>query len=105
MASEILRWRAHRGLPAALFHLRETRGLEVDILVEAGRALIPVEVTSGQTVASDFLDGLRAFADRTSGTVPHLQVTPHLVYGGERSEARTGALVVPWSQLHEVGWG
>ncbi len=105
VASEILKWRAHRGLPAELFHLRETRGLEVDILVETARALIPVEVKSGQTVASDFLDGLRAFADRTAGTVPHLQITPRLVYGGERSEARTGATVVPWARLHEVGWG
>lgn len=77
----------------------------MDIPVETARALIPVEVKSGQTVASDFLDGLRAFADRIAGTVPHLQITPHLDYGGERSEARTGATVVPWARLHDVGSG
>jgi len=104
VASEVLKWRVHRGLPSGLFHLRETRGLELDLVVETVRALIPVEVKSGQTVASDFLDGLRSFTDRTAEAVPHLGITPRLVYGGERSEARTGATVVPWRGLHDVSW-
>jgi uncharacterized protein len=104
VASEVLKWRTHRGLPEGLFHLRETRGIELDMVVETARALIPVEVKSGQTVASDFLDGLRSFASRTAEAVPHLSITPRLVYGGERTETRTGATVVPWRGLHEVGW-
>lgn len=105
VASEILKWRTHRGLPAGLFHLRETRGIEVDLVVETTRSIIPVEVKSGRTMASDFLDGLRSFAAGVADSVPHLEVSPRLVYGGERGEARTGATVVPWRALHLAGWG
>lgn len=67
------------GLPEGVFHLRETRRLELDPVVETARALIPVEVKSGQTVASDFLDGLQSYAARIAETVPHLSITPRLV--------------------------
>lgn len=42
--AEILKWRLNRGHPADLFHLRETRGLEIDLLVEGSRTLTPVGV-------------------------------------------------------------
>jgi uncharacterized protein len=105
VASEILKWRVHRGLPAGIFHLRETRGLELDMVIETARSLIPVEVKSGQTVASEFLDGLRSFAGSTAHQHPHLSISPRLVYGGDQRETRTGATVVPWMRLHEESWG
>jgi uncharacterized protein len=105
VASEVLKWRLHRGLPALLFHRRETRGVEVDLLVEAAGMLIPAEVKSGQTVASDFLAGLTDFAHEAERTHPHLTLAPRLVYGGTQREARSGVNVLPWRSLHAEDWG
>jgi hypothetical protein len=61
VASEILKARVHRRRREGLFHLRESRGAEIDLIVEDGPRLTAVEVKSGATVASDFFDEPRAF--------------------------------------------
>jgi uncharacterized protein len=105
VASEVLKWRVHRGLAPMLFHRRETRGVELDLLVDAGGALIPTEVKSGQTVVSDFFEGLTAFAEETAQVNPHLTLAPRLVYGGARRETRSGVDVLPWHAVHTADWG
>lgn len=51
VVSEVCKWRAHRGLTTNLFHYRNEKGLEVDLLLEEGNALIATEIKSGATVA------------------------------------------------------
>ncbi len=104
VAGEVLKARLHRGRTPDLFHLRETRGIEVDLVIETGSSVTAVEVKSGATVASGFLDGLVGFRERAREAVPHLDVVPRLVYGGEGRQARTDADVLPWSDVQEVGW-
>jgi len=48
----------HRGREAPLFFWRDSTGHEVDILMDLGDRLVPVEVKSGQTVAADATDNL-----------------------------------------------
>lgn len=103
-ASEILKRRLIRGLPADLFHLRESRGLAIDLLVEGGRALTAVEVKSGQTVGSDFFPALRAFQERMEEDAGHRTLQPRLVFAGDARQRRTSVDVIPWHQLHEVDW-
>lgn len=104
VASEILKARLHRGLPAALFHLRETRGIEVDLVLEPDTRCIGVEVKSGATVAGDFLEGLRAFRERARTDAPHVEASARLIYGGSGRQERTDAQVIPWSEIQGVGW-
>ncbi|TVR61852.1 MAG: ATP-binding protein [Gemmatimonadales bacterium] len=104
VASEILKWRLHRGLSADLFHLRETRGFEVDLMVECARSILAVEVKSAETVASDFLDGLRGLRKRMKGSGEELDLHRRLVYGGNRAQSRTDAEIIPWNQVHHPGW-
>lgn len=104
VASEILKARLHRGQSADLYHLRETRGLELDLVVEAGRRIIAVEVKSGATVAADFFAGLRGFGERLSESDVTLSPELRLVYGGEEAQQRSGVAVVPWSELASLDW-
>ena len=57
--SEMLKSRLHRGLPERMFHMREARGFEVDLLIEEGDRMIGVEKKSAATVAPDFFVALR----------------------------------------------
>ncbi len=70
------------------------KGVEVDLLVERGDALVAVEAKSGRTVAGDFFEGLQKFA----AIVASQQRMPPL------RQERTGVTVLPWSRLHDFDW-
>jgi len=102
VASEIYKAHANRGLAPHLYHLRETRGTEVDILVEAGLALRGVECKSGATLASDALNGLEELqAALSDGQALGRSV---LVYGGDTRQRRSAADVVPWHEVGRLRW-
>jgi hypothetical protein len=104
VASEILKARVHRGLPASLSFFRDRKGAEVDLLVELGRSYLAVETKSGQTVADDFFSGLQAFDAVASAARPRLRVSSFIVYGGESRQRRSGATVLPWSAIDGSPW-
>lgn len=101
VATEIRKARANRGINGGLHHYRETRGIELDLVVQDGQDVRLVEVKSGATVAGDWFDGLR---EMTSRAADDLSVHPLVVYGGDRAHRRRDTDVLPWSDLHEVDW-
>lgn len=60
VVSEIYKAIVHSGMQPDLFHYRETRGTEIDLLIDRGRQLDAVEIKSGATTTADFFKkGLR----------------------------------------------
>jgi predicted AAA+ superfamily ATPase len=104
VVSEILKSRLHRGLPERMFHMRETRGFEVDLLIEEGDRLIGVEMKSAATVAPDFFMALQRLDADLGMRQPHLTFDARIVYGGNTSQRRSNATVIPWHQLHQHSW-
>jgi predicted AAA+ superfamily ATPase len=100
VVSEALKARLNAGLSSQLSHYRETRGLEVDLVVDGPAGSLAVEVKSGETLASDWLAGLHAFAARPS----ELPVVLRLVYGGVQRQVRQGVEVLPWREIPSVQW-
>jgi predicted AAA+ superfamily ATPase len=101
VTAEVLKAHANRGLEASLYHLRETRGAEIDLLVDRGPDIVGVECKSGATVASDALDGLERLPEVLAGGTAARGI---LVYGGDARQRRSAADVVPWTQLDTVKW-
>ena len=95
VVSELYKNFMHRGEQASLYYWRDTAGHEVDIVIDLGTTLTPIEVKSGQTVASDFFNNLH-FWQNLSGdeTAPAA-----LVYGGDQSFKRKNVIVYPWFGL------
>ena len=81
----------HRRTPP-LFFWRDQTGHEVDLVVEEGTTLYPVEVKSGATVAGDMLGAL-AWWSAMAGTEGG-EAT--LVHGGLEAFTRSGVAVRPW---------
>ncbi len=105
VAAEVLKARRNQGLPAQLFHYRQTRGAEIDLLIErAADDLIAVECKSGATVQAEFFAHLTAFEAPGVGPLP-AKVERRLVYGGDVSQRRTAADVVSWSAVQDSAWG
>ncbi len=95
VVSELYKNILHCGEQPHLYFWRDAAGHEIDIIVESGTNLIPVEIKSAQTVASDFFDIL-AYWRKVSGEPDTPAV---LIYGGDQSFRRSGVLVYPWFAL------
>ncbi len=89
----------HRGEQPSVYYWRDAGGHEVDVVLDLGSRLIPVEVKSAQTVTAGFFTGL-AYWRRISGTEDGPAA---VLYGGDRAYRRSGVVVLPWYGVVECG--
>lgn len=102
--SEIMKARLHRGLGADLYFYRDLRGTEVDAVLVSGLRHVALEIKSGQTFAPEFLDSLRVFAKLLTAQAAAVEAEQVVIYGGDTAQQRSGATVVPWSDVHTYDW-
>lgn len=102
VATELWKQRLHVGLVPRMFHWRETRGAEVDVVVDDGAVLWLVEVKSGATIASDWFRPLNAAVAEARDDHPGRDVRGVIVYGGDEYAERHGIRVLPWSAIAEL---
>lgn len=102
VVSELYKAQAHRGEPPDLHHYRESRGLEIDLLVPLGDRLYAVEAKSAATATADFFKGFAAFAERVGDTGPSAGIENIVVYGGEKSQRRSAARLVAWRDVGKI---
>lgn len=92
VVSEITKLFLHSGREAPLFHWRDATGHEVDIIVDLGDRLVPIEIKSGMTLASDVMNSLTWW----TGIASNFNETGVLVHGGTACHMREGFCVRPW---------
>ena len=95
VVTEFLKGRFNKGQQADLYFWRDSKGLEVDLVLDDGSSLKPVEIKSGQTVVPDFMTSIRKWCE-ISGA-PNRPAW--LVYGGTKRHANENIAIVPWSEL------
>lgn len=95
VVTEFLKAGLNQGKPPDISFWRDSRGLEVDLLLENGGMLSPVEIKAGQTVAPDYFASLRKWG-RLSGTEDQ---PAWLVYGGDRVMRNRNVTIIPWREL------
>jgi predicted AAA+ superfamily ATPase len=100
--SEIYKACVHRARQPSLFHYREARGPEIDLLVEQGDELLAVEIKSGATITKDFFKNLLRLSDRVRGGSRIRAIQNYVVYGGENSQIRTDAQVLSWREIQRL---
>lgn len=93
-------WKAamNAGRTEALYFWRDSTGNEVDLLIEDGAHLIPIEIKSGATLNGDYVRGLNRFAE-FAGKGSH---NPVLIYGGEGGMNWHGVRVMGWKEAGGV---
>jgi predicted AAA+ superfamily ATPase len=93
--SELLKNYLHQGLELDLYFWRDSTGHEIDVLIDRGKELIPVEIKSGETITADFFTDLRFWKELTGSP----DASAALVYGGDQALRRSGVIVYPWRML------
>ena len=95
---ELLKLRLNRGMSPNLHFWRNNAGIEIDVIVDHGAKLLPVEIKSGATVASDWFAGMKKW----QALAGDKSQRGFVVYGGEESQKRKEAAVVPWREIDRI---
>ncbi|OYU94277.1 MAG: AAA family ATPase [Bacteroidetes bacterium B1(2017)] len=91
---EFVKKRTNAALPINLFYWRDLTGHEIDIIVDKGDILLPVEIKSGKTTTKDFFKNLDYWC-KLSGETKSV-----LMYGGHQKQKRSnGTEVMNWREL------
>ena len=92
VVSELVKSFAAQRRDPPLSFWRDASGHEIDILIDTGKRIIPVEVKSGQTIAGDAVDPLAWWTSIPSNP-NHSGI---LVHGGTETFDFKGFRVLPW---------
>ncbi|MCK4803255.1 MAG: ATP-binding protein [Spirochaetes bacterium] len=97
VVSELLKKRFNRSKIDNLYYFRDSKGNEVDVILDHGNFINQVEIKSGQTISSDFFKGLDYFI-KISQQVKH----SYLIYGGNESRIQQGVNIRGWKSIGEL---
>jgi predicted AAA+ superfamily ATPase len=85
----------HTGKQPNMYYFRDSNDNEIDLLLDYGSEVIPIEIKSGQTINNDFFKGLEYWRKLTdSADLPSV-----LIYGGDNQMSFKGTTVLPWYML------
>jgi len=98
VVSEFVKSRYNVGEQADAWFWRDQSGHEVDLLFESDARLQAVEIKSGATFVSGWLDALRTWQRFAADAA----ADPWLVYGGAESFTREGFRVIGWRDWRPV---
>lgn len=98
VVTELLKYRFNLGQTDNLYFFRDSKGNEVDIIMEYGTQLLPIEVKSGTTIASDFFKGLKYFRKLVEDRVE----SAWLIYGGQEKRLQENTAIYGWKSLVDI---
>lgn len=95
--SELRKLAWHQGLLTGFHFWRDSKGREVDLLLEENGRVRAIEIKSGRTVQPDLFRGLEQWSE-LSGTTGGV-----LIHAGDQHQLRSsGVQVLPWNAVHEA---
>ncbi|MDE0513315.1 MAG: ATP-binding protein [Gammaproteobacteria bacterium] len=92
---EALKTLLNRGVDPRLFFFRDSRGNELDLLLQQGRELVPFEIKSAQTWHDSYLKGIRYFQNLAGERCRRGSV----VYNGDQTRETERYRLIPYRQL------
>lgn len=96
--AELIKSRLNRGERPQMYFWRDSNGNEVDLIVEQGNRLMPIEIKSGKTLSRDSFTGLNRWC-ALAGDVAR---EPALIYGGTDEYRQNGIRVTGWTKAGEI---
>lgn len=93
VVSELIKERTHQAQEINLFFWRDKTGHEIDVLVDEGLDLFPIEIKSGKTINSDYFKNLRFW----------MNLSQHkkglILYAGDQTQSRSeGITIINWKE-------
>ncbi|MDD3722471.1 MAG: ATP-binding protein [Lutibacter sp.] len=95
---DLLKTRFNKAKTNNLYFWRDNTGNEIDLLIDKGLEMIPIEIKSGQTITNDYFKGLLYWNKlaKTEGG--------YIIYGGNSIQKRSNAItVMPYNLINTLG--
>lgn len=96
--SEIYKQNYNNRFRPRVYFWRNQTGNEVDVIIEKGIQLIPIEIKSGKTISQGYTQEL-TYWNNLTGTDPKNNV---IIYGGELYQKRSSGLFIGWQSLPKL---
>jgi uncharacterized protein len=94
---ELWKNRFNQGKSNNLFFWRDNNGNEVDVIIENGVQLFPIEIKSGQTIQDDYFKGIHYWNKILQ------QSNGYLIYGGKEFQMRSNGIeVIPVNEINRI---
>jgi len=93
--SELYKSYYHTGKQPAMYYLRDSNNNEIDLILNHGSKILPIEIKSGQTISREFFRGLEYWRKLTGQS----DSPAVLIYGGDSPAVFKGIKVISWNML------
>jgi hypothetical protein len=95
---DILKERLSKGLRDGLFFWRDSKGVEIDLLIEEGDSLKAVEIKGGKTLSTDYFKNLAYWAKLSDLSADNSVV----IYGGEIEQKTKLGKLINWKSVNTL---
>ena len=96
--SELLKRRFHQGMRSNMYFWRDHKGTEIDVIIDHGDSLIPIEIKSSRTFSQSFFSSLNYWRKITGSEDLH----HYVVYGGNGLRETKDGILLGWKELNNI---
>ena len=96
--NEFIKHNFNRGKNVQPYFWQDNHGKEVDCLLVEGERVTPVEIKSGKTISSSYLENIKYW--RSLANLPDDK--GYVVYGGDQSLQTSGGELISWRNLNRI---
>ena len=94
VVTELVKKRTNAGLPINLYYWRDKTGHEIDVIIDNGSKLLPIEIKSGKTFNTEFFKNIDYWCN-LSGNEKSI-----LLYAGDQNQQRSnGKEILNWKKI------
>ena len=94
--SELLKSNFNNAKPDNIYYFRDSKGQEIDFILDEGIKVEAIEVKSGKTITSSFFKNLKYFSK-----ISNIKVNNQLIYGGDNNHTQEGIKITSWDKIVE----
>jgi len=96
--SEYVKYRFNLGLKNNSYYWRDRYGHEIDLLIENGNNLYPIEIKSGQSINNDYFKNIKWWSE-ISGVSPEFA---SIIYAGDDQQERKYGKIYSWKNIEKL---
>ncbi|MFA6924552.1 MAG: ATP-binding protein [Bacteroidales bacterium] len=96
--NEFMKYSYHHGAEPAYYFWRDKMQKEIDLLIENGHVLIPVEIKSGKTFNYEYFKQVN-YWNKLSGNNSE---NSYMVYGGNKNLSTSSGHVISWKNMEQL---
>ncbi|MEM6396803.1 MAG: ATP-binding protein [Bacteroidota bacterium] len=96
--NEVLKTRYNAGKRPDLYFWQDHKKNEIDLIIDKGIELQPIEIKSSSTFRSDYFKNIRKFASISDMPLK----TPAVIYGGDNNWESEDGILLSWRNLSEL---